>query len=68
MLRVDSSVPGLNRFGGISQLFKHWEKKHGENPAAKQLVARFKMLLKNKTLSLERLDAAAQSPLRHTAT
>ena len=33
----------LNRFGGISQMYKHWTAKHGDNPAAQQLIARFKV-------------------------
>jgi hypothetical protein len=49
----------LNRFGGISQMFKHWEKRHGDNPAAKQLIARFKAILKNKRLTMAQLDAKA---------
>ena len=52
-------VRRLNRFGGISQMFKHWEKRHGDNPAAKQLIARFKVVLKNKRLTMAQLDAKA---------
>jgi|TARA_B110001469_G_C9613531_1_gene305296 hypothetical protein len=53
----------LNRFGGISQMYKHWTAKHGDNPAAQQLIARFKVALKNKRLSVEQLNARA--PLEH---
>ena len=40
-------------------MFKHREKRHGDNPAAKQLIARFKAILKNKRLTMAQLDAKA---------
>ena len=49
----------LNRFGGISQMYKHWVSKHSDNPAAQQLIARFKVSLKNKRLSAVQLDDRA---------
>ena len=49
----------LNRFGGISQMYKHWVSKHSDNPAAQQLIARFKVALKNKRLSAAQLDERA---------
>ena len=49
----------LNRFGGISQMFKHWKARHGDNPAAQQLIARFKAILNNKRMTIPRLDAVA---------
>ena len=51
----------LNRFGGISQMYKHWERRQGDNPAAKQLIARFKLALKKKKLTAEQLGE--QAPL-----
>jgi hypothetical protein len=53
------AVCRLNRFGGISQMYKHWVAKHSDNPAAKQLIARFKLALKNKQLSTDQLDSKA---------
>lgn len=48
-------VRRLNRFGGISQMYTHWKRVHGDNDAAKQRIARFKIALKNKRLTADQL-------------
>lgn len=58
----DACIQGvrrLNRFGGISQMYKHWQAKHADNPAAKALVTRFKTILNRKNLTVPQLDAIA---------
>ena len=52
-------VRRLNRFGGISQMYKHWKKRHSNNPAATQLIKRFRLALKKKRLSVADLDVEA---------
>ena len=42
-------------------MYKHWEKRHGDKPAAKQLITRFKLALKKKKLTAEQLSE--QAPL-----
>ena len=42
-------------------MYKHWERRQGDNPAAKQLIARFKLALKKKKLTAEQLGE--QAPL-----
>jgi hypothetical protein len=40
-----------------SQLYSHWQTAHSENPAAKQLEARWRKAIKDKSLSTAQLDA-----------
>ena len=42
-----------------SQLFSHWQHMHANNPAAKQLEARWRRATKMKAISLEQLDHSA---------
>ena len=42
-----------------SQLYSHWQKMHSENPAAKELEARWRAAIKNKSLTLTALNACA---------
>ena len=48
-----------NRFGGMSQMIKHLDAVHSDNPAAMQLKTRLRVMLKNKRLTVEQLDARA---------
>ena len=52
-------VRRLNRFGGISQLYEHWEKQHASNPASAQLIKRFKLALKDRKIAAAKLDVEA---------
>ena len=47
----------LNGVGAVSQLYSHWQEKHGENPAARVLEARWRLALDNPSKSAEWLDA-----------
>ena len=40
-----------------SQLYSHWQSVHKGNPAAEQLEARWRAAIKDKSLTLEQLDA-----------
>ena len=42
-----------------SQLYSHWQSVHKGNPAAKQLEARWRAAIKDKSLTLQQLDACA---------
>ena len=46
-----------------SQLFSHWQHMHANNPAAKQLEARWRQAIKMKGISLEQLDQCAPCTL-----
>ena len=42
-----------------SQLYSHWESMHKGNPAAAQLVVRWRAAIKNKLITLTELDTCA---------
>ena len=46
----------LNGIGAVSQLYSHWQDRHGENPAARVLEARWRLALDNKDKSKLWLD------------
>ena len=45
-------------------MYSHWKKQHGGNPAALQLISRFKKITKNKRLTIAQLDVQAPLSLR----
>ena len=47
----------LNRVGGISQLYSHWQICHKENPAARVLEKRWRTVMKARTISVNKLNA-----------
>ena len=47
----------LNGPSRVSQLYSHWKVQHAGNPAAAILERRWRMMLKNKMISLQQLDA-----------
>jgi hypothetical protein len=49
----------MNGAGKPSQLYSHWQTAHAGNEAAKKLTARWRMAIKDKSLSKPQLDACA---------
>jgi hypothetical protein len=47
----------LNRIGGISQLYSHWQSCHKDNKAARVLEARWRKVLKARTIPVDKLNA-----------
>ena len=47
----------LNRVGGISQLYLHWQICHKESPAARVLEKRWRTVMKARTISVNKLNA-----------
>ena len=47
----------LNRIGGISQLYSHWQLCHKGNPAARMLEKRWRKVLKARTIPVAKLNA-----------
>ena len=47
----------LNRVGGISQLYSHWQHGHKDNPAARVLEKRWRKVLKARTIPVDKLNA-----------
>jgi len=47
----------LNRIGSISQLYSHWQSCHNDNKAARVLEARWRKVLKARTIPVYKLNA-----------